>query len=353
MLIVDSHLDLAMNALLWNRDLTQTALAIRDSEAGMVEKGRALGTVSFPELRRGKVFLNFCTVLARTNPRSRNQLDFRTHDIAYACAQGQLAYYRILEQQAQVRMITDGAQLAEHLAQWQQDDTDKAPLGLVLTMEGADPIVSPDQVEAWYNQGLRGLSLAHYGESKYGYGTDTDGGVKPPGRELLREMERLGIMLDLTHTADRAFWEEVELFSGRVYASHHNCRALVPGQRQFTDEMIKALIQRDGVIGVAFDNWMLYPGWVRGETANLHVGLEDVVNHIDHICQLAGNAEHVAIGTDLDGGYGYEQSPYDLHTIADLQKIPAILTLRGYTREQIQGIMHGNWVRFLQQSWER
>jgi len=163
-------------------------------------------------------------------------------------------------------------------------------------------------------------------------------------------MQQVGMALDVTHLADQAFYEALDAFDGPVLASHHNCRALVPGSRQLSDDMIRLLIERDAVIGAALDAWMLHPGWVKGKTSNEVVSLEDYVAHIDHVCQLAGNARHSAIGSDLDGGYGTEQCPHDLDTIADLQKIPDLLRKRGYTESDIELIMHGNWIRFLRQT---
>jgi membrane dipeptidase len=132
-----------------------------------------------------------------------------------------------------------------------------------------------------------------------------------------------------------------------VLASHHNCRALVPGDRQMADDQVRRLVERGAVIGAAMDDWMLYPGWVRGESDPALVSLNDVVDHIDRVCQLAGNSRHAAIGTDLDGGYGTEQTPGDLDTIADLQKLPALLQQRGYGEQDVANIMHGNWLRLL------
>jgi membrane dipeptidase len=164
-------------------------------------------------------------------------------------------------------------------------------------------------------------------------------------------MEQVGMVLDVTHLTDESFWQAVEQFKGSVLASHNNCRALVPGERQFADEQIRYLIERDSVIGIALDSWMLHPAYVPGEISNLLVSLEAAVDHIDHICQLAGDARHAAIGSDLDGGYGTEQCPHDLDTIADLQKIPGLLRKRGYAEADIEAVMHGNWLRFFQSAW--
>jgi membrane dipeptidase len=166
-------------------------------------------------------------------------------------------------------------------------------------------------------------------------------------------MERLGMILDATHLCDDSFREALDCFGGTVWASHSNCRALVPHNRQFSDEQIRELIARDAVIGAAFDAWMLAPGWVRGETTPESAGvtLETVANHIDHVCQIAGNARHSAIGSDLDGAFGREQCPADVRTIADLNNLPAILRSRGYGEGDIQGIAHGNFLRILRSAW--
>ncbi len=159
-------------------------------------------------------------------------------------------------------------------------------------------------------------------------------------------MDRVGLLLDATHLADQSFWEALDIFQGPVLASHHNCRSLVPGDRQLSDEQIKALIERGAVIGAAFDTWMLYPGWKKYVTSPNDVPLARVVDHLDHICQLAGNVQHCGIGTDLDGGFGREQSPGDLDTIADVQKIAEILSARNYSDGDIERIMFRNFVEF-------
>ena len=166
-------------------------------------------------------------------------------------------------------------------------------------------------------------------------------------------MERLNIILDVTHLSDESFRDALDHFGGAVWASHSNCRSLVPHQRQFADEQIRELVARDAVIGVAFDAWMLVPGWVRRESTPERAGvtLETVLDHIDRICQIAGNAHHCGIGTDLDGAFGREQCPSDVHTIADLARIPALLAQRGYTGADIEAIAHGNFIRLLRRAW--
>ena len=206
---------------------------------------------------------------------------------------------------------------------------------------------------AWWEAGLRILGPAHYGVGRYAGGTGTEVGLTAQGEALLAGMERLGVILDLTHFSDEAFWQALEAYNGPVLASHNNCRALVPHQRQFSDGQLRTIFQRDGVIGVACDAWMLQPGWIVGQSTNERVTLADVVHHIDHICQTAGNSRHAAIGSDLDGGFGREQSPCDLDTIADLQKLAGLLAERGYGDDDVAAIMHGNWLRLVRRSWGR
>ena len=355
MLIFDAHLDLAWNAIDWNRDLRLPVAEIRrrERELGMPGKGRGENTVSFPELRRGGVGLFIATLLARqaqANVLAALQR-YQHMEAAYAATQGQLVCYRLLEQQGVLRWIKDAPSLDAHVNAWNAN-ADAEPLGFILSMEGADPVLSPEQVEEWYRAGLRIIGPAHYGVSPYAHGTGTEGGLFEQGPALLKEMERVGMILDVTHLSDQCFDEALEIYGGPVLASHHNCRALVPDQRQLTDDQIKRLVNRGAVIGTALDAWMMYPGWKRGKTRPEEAGvtLETMVDHLDRVCQLAGNHRHAAIGTDLDGGFGREQSPHDLDTIADLQRLPEILTRRGYNDDAIAAILHGNWLRFFRQA---
>jgi membrane dipeptidase len=358
MLIIDAHLDLAWSALQWNRNLLQSVYTLRTQEARTAGKGRATGTVAFPEMRQGRLALSFATVLARSTGQPSPHIDYGSPSQAYGIAQGQLAYYRALEQEGYVRIITDAAGLNGHIAEWKswetKADPDKTPpLGFVISMEGADPILNPEQLAAWHEAGLRLLGPTHYGPGRYAGGTGTELGLTELGPPLLAEMERLGILLDLTHLSDQAFWQALEHYGGLVLASHNNCRSLVPHQRQFSDAQLKAIFERDGVIGAAFDAWMLQPGWITGESSNEKVSLASVVDHIDYVCQLAGNSRHAALGTDLDGGFGREQSPHDLDTIADLQKFTGLLAQRGYSQDDIAAILHDNWLRLLGQAWQK
>ena len=354
MLIFDAHLDLSMNAVEWNRDLTRPLEEVRRRETGMNDKSdRGQNLLTFDEMRRGNVGLCIATQIGRFVSESNPLPGWNSPEIAWSITQAQLAWYREMERLGELVQIRDAAGLERHVELWQNDPPADAPIGYILSLEGADSILSPAHLEQAYDYGLRAIGPAHYGAGRYSPGTGAEGGLTDLGRQLLKQMMELGMVLDATHLTDEAFWEALELFDGPVWASHNNCRALVPDQRQFSDEQLKALIERDAVIGMAFDAWMMHTGWVRGVTTpqSAGVNLERIVLHVDHICQLAGNARHVGIGTDLDGGYGREQAPYDLESYADLQKLVTILGSRGYSEEDLRGIMHGNWIRRLKEIW--
>ncbi|THH40315.1 dipeptidase [Neolewinella litorea] len=361
-LIVDAHLDLATNAMAYNRDLTRPVHEIRQRERSLKltdHPDRGRGTVALPELRRGGVGLVFATMIARVQPPGTVPVNVRlpgwhSPAQAWADAQRQLAWYREMEEQGEMVCLTDWPSSAAHLERWNDgNDNDDKPIGYVLALEGADSIVDLDHLHRFYAQGLRSIGPAHFGPGRYAPGTGSDGGgLTPAGRELLREMDTLGMILDLTHLTDRGFLEALELYGGPVVASHQNCRALVPGERQFSDEQIRRVVERDGVLGGALDAWMLHPGYMRGrdDPRDLNIRLERVIDHFDHICQLAGNCDHIGIGSDLDGLFGREQSPADLDTIADLQRLEDLLARRGYTSADREKVLSGNWVRVLRRA---
>ena len=347
MFIVDAHLDLAMNALEWNRDLTVEISELNAREMGMNDKpDRGKATVTLNELRKGDIGLVVATQIARFVKPESTLPGWNSPQQAWAQTQGQLAWYETMVQIGEMRMIKTSADLENHLAIWKND---KRAIGFVLSLEGADSIVDICYLEKAYNRGLRAIGPAHYKEGRYANGTDSVGKMGTMGLELLKEIERLKMILDVTHLCDDAFWQALDHYDGALWASHNNCRKFVNHNRQYSDEQIKAIIERKGVIGVALDAWMMVPNWTRGvsDPISTACNLEIAVNNIDHICQIAGNTNHVGIGSDLDGAYGKEQCPYDLETIADLQKIGHFLEKRGYKVEDISKVMHQNFIDFL------
>ena len=354
-LIFDAHLDLSMNAMEWNRDLTRPLEEIRKREKGMSDKpDRGNSTVSFSEMHKGNIGICVATLIARFVKPGSVLTGWNSQEQAWAQTQGQFAWYKAMEYRGELTQIKDLDSLKNHISKWQKGKSGELPIGYILSLEGADSIVNMDYLEKAYDNGLRAIGPAHYGPGVYAYGTDSEGGIGHKGRELLKEMERLNIIMDATHLCDKSFWEALKNFNGHVWASHNNCRSLVPHNRQFSDEQIKVLIERGAVIGAAFDAWMLKPNWIRGKSKPGEEGvfLSTVIDHIDHVCQIAGNSLHSGLGTDLDGAFGTEQCPADLNSIADLQKIPQLLKQRGYSQVDIQNIMFNNWKKFLENAFQ-
>ena len=368
MLIIDGHLDMAFNALFNRRDLTQPIDILREREDGVEPDGlsrrpgplfRTPGTVtvSLPEMRQGHVGIMLSTVMSRVQvscPKSHNSV--RTQIAAHARGQSHLAYYQALERAGEITWIKTLDELDACVTAW-EDPTPETPVGLILTMESADSILGPDNVQEWWEVGLRSVCLTHFGANTYGHGTGTVGGLYSPAYPLMDAFRGVGIALDLTHAADLAFWQILDYWDGPVHASHCACRALVPGQRHLSDDMILAITERGGVIGMVFAEPFLNPRWdwndVSTHTATATRSMKSVVEHVDHICQLTGNSDHVAFGTDLDGGFGREIAPTDYNSIADLQRFLDILSQHGYSQEDVAKVAHCNLLRFFRDIWSK
>src|SRR4051812_7080391 len=269
MLIFDAHLDLSMNALEWNRDLRRSVPEIRAREKGLTDKvDRERGTVALPEMRRGGINICVATQIARYVKLTNPLPGWHSPEQAWAQTQGQLAWYRAMEEEGQMRQITDAASLRAHVAMCRKTESPTPggegglfPIGYILSLEGADSIITLKHLERSYEQGLRALGPAHYGPGRYAHGTDASGPLPAAGKDLLREMRRLGIILDVTHLCDECFWDALAVYDGPLWASHQNCRVLAPWNRQFADDQIKAVVERGGVLGMAFDAIMMVPGW--------------------------------------------------------------------------------------------
>jgi len=305
-------------------------------------------------LRKGNIGLVVATQIARYVASDNLLPGWHSPEQAWAQTQGQLAWYKAMEQVGEMVQINDLTSLNNHVNLWHNDDDEnKKPVGYILSLEGADSLITIQHLEKAWEQGLRAVGPAHYGRGRYANGTDATGLMGTGGIALLKEMERLNIILDATHLCDDAFWQALKHFNGNVWASHNNVRALVDHNRQFSDEQILVLIERGAVIGVALDSWMMVPNWKKGISTpeKMNCNLEVLIDHTDHICQLAGNALHIGIGTDLDGAFGREQCPYDLETISDIQKLINLFYKRGYSKQDVENIMHGNWLRFMRNAW--
>jgi len=354
MLIFDGDYPMAYGGMELNRDLTQTLADVRAAENNPANVPFAC----LPEMRNGRVAGALMKFTIRRLREGSILSGLRGAEAVYGAAKGQVAYYQMLARAGEASILASRSDFTKHIELWKQAErTDHLPVGFVIGMEGADPILWPEQVHDWWEQGVRVVSLTHYGPSTYAHGTGTSGGLKETAPALLREMAQCGMLLDLTHISDQSFWEALDLYDGPVLASHQNCRALSPGERQFDDAQLRVVIERGGVIGASMDTWMLYPAQVldwantgdfrrRDVFPREAVTLQQVADHIDHVCNLAGNSRHAAIGGDTDGQGGVDGAPHEIDTVADYQKLGPILASRGYKDEDIENIMYKNWQRF-------
>lgn len=345
MFVVDAHEDIAYNALHHGRDVRRSVAETRARERGRPPtEGESIpgmaetAMIGLPELRRGDVGLVFGTIFVPPGE----------PEAVVADGQAQLAFYsELAAQHIGVRLVATRGELAALHADWARAPRpDARPVGVTLLMEGADPLRDPDDLETWVRRGLRILGPA-WRATRYAGGTRAPGPLTDLGRALLPEMERLGVVLDVSHLAEESFWQALDRFAGPVIASHANCRALVPTDRQLSDDMIRALAERDAVIGAVLANQFLVAGWTHAAGP---VTLDAVVRHIDHIAQLTGTTRHCAVGTDLDGGFGVESTPAELDSVADLPRLADALARHGYSQDDIGGILGGNWLRLLEQS---
>ncbi len=258
-------------------------------------------------------------------------------------------YDELVSNHPQFRRILSAGDLQAVLATWHdQADLEEHQIGLVTLMEGADPIRQPEEVEDWYARGVRIIGLS-WEATRYAGGTHEAGSLSDDGRQLLKHMARLGMVLDLSHLAEEAYYEALEAYSGVIIASHANPRRFLPATRGLSDEMIMLLAERQGVVGIVPYNAFLKPGWQKGDRRD-QVPFNDFVAAIDHVCQITGSARHVGIGTDFDGGFGLEHVPVGIDSIADLTKLDESLRQKGYSSDDIAAILGENWLRILRSS---
>lgn len=349
-MFVDGHLDIAYNVFSARRDFEAGVAAIRAAEdPHNPQLGAA--TVGLPDLRRGGVGLVFATLFTLPAGAAGTDLpaafSYVTPAEAHAQAHAQLDYYRGLAERGLARLITTRADLAAHVAAWPTDGC----LGIVVLMENGDPICEPAEVAWWAERGVRIVGPA-WQATRYCGGTRQPGPLTPLGRALLPHLAAAGLILDVSHMAEESFWEALALWDGPIIASHSNSRSLVAerlADRHLSDAMIRALVERGAVIGAVLYNAFLAAGYTRGDPKERY-GLDLLVRHIDRVCQIAGDAEHAAIGSDLDGGLGREQIPRELDSVADMPHLAAALADHGYGDADIARIMGQNWLRLLERS---
>jgi len=344
--IVDAHEDIAWNALVLGRDVRRSALETRRLEQDTdVPQRNGLCMVGLPEWLTGGVAIVcgsiFVSPARRGFPESHT---YATLEEAHVLAQAQLDFYhRLADECDQIALIGACADLDAVLTGWEGETPQ---VGLIPLMEGADPIREPAEAEQWFERGVRLVGLSWKTGSRYAGGDAVPGPLTDAGRELLEMMADLGLILDVSHLAEEAFFEVVDRFEGRIVATHANPRARVPGPRQLSDEMIRRLVERDGVIGIVPFNRFLRPGWAKGDPKEA-VTVADVAAAVDHVCQVVGDAAHVGLGSDFDGGFGAESVPAEIDTVADLARIGPALAEMGYDEGDIAAILGDNWLRVL------
>lgn len=351
LLVVDAHQDIAYNALTFGRDYKLSALKKRQIEA---ERGTTYppATVGLPEAIVGRVALIFATIFISPEGVSASGWPEETYSTprqAHDLAMKQYDYYmRLTDETASVMLVRDRAELDEVLATWDDDvDLRDRRQGLVLLMEGADPILEPRQFEDWYERGVRIVGPA-WNETRYAAGTGRPGRLSPLGRELLEIMRDFNAILDLSHLAEEAYFEALEAYDGVIIASHSNPRRFRDSDRHLSDLMIQRLAERDGVMGIVPYNRFLSESWSSGDSKR-KVSIQVVADAIDHVCQVTGSAAHVGIGSDFDGGFGAASIPDEIDTVADLIRIADVLRARGYDEADIEAIMSGNMLRKLRE----
>lgn len=356
-LIVDAHEDIAWNILTFGRDPARSVAETRARESeGSARNPQGEALLGYPDYVRGGVAVAFATLHVMPERRKLydwETLSYATQAEAYRLARAEAdAYHRLVGDHAdKFQLVTDQTALREVLDAWAGDPPAAPEVGLVMTIEGADCVREPEELDEWFAAGVRIVGPAWSG-TRYCGGTREPGPLTPDGTRLLKVMEDLGMMLDLSHMAEQAYYEVLDRFSGTIIASHSNARALLDGSpipdRHLSDAMIHRLVERDGVIGVIPYNRFLKGGWLP-EDGRAVVTLEHVIRQIDHICQLAGDAQHTGLGSDFDGGFGLNQLPTGLDSIADLRFIGESLERSGYRSADVDAILSGNWLRMLRQ----
>lgn len=353
LIIVDGHQDLAYNVLTLGRDPRRSVHVARAEErGGPVAARNGCCIVGLPELLSGHVAIVFGTVFTMPAHRAKwgPSIVYRSADEAHRQAMSQLdVYHRWADEEAQIALVGSKADLEAVLATWDsetaQNGSDSCQVGIVPLMENADPVKEPAELELWFERGVRIVGPSWAG-TRYAGGTGEPGPLTDLGRALLEVMAELEMGLDLSHMAERAALEALNRFEGIVLASHSNPEAIVPGDRHLNDALIEGIAERDGVIGIVLYNGFLRKDWRRGDRKE-RVTLTDVVRAIDYVCQRVGDADHVALGSDFDGGFGSESTPAEIDTVADLKNVAAALAEHGFDPEHVASIMGGNWLRLL------
>lgn len=350
-ILIDAHLDIAMNFVAVGRDFRLASWQKRQLERkfpGHRYDGIGVATVGLPDMLLGRTGIVFGSIWVKQPNEFINSpaITYYEPRQAYEKALKQMDYYhRLADEDPRIVLIRSQQDLEDVLATWQPDTPfEEHRLGLVISMEGADPVLEPRQFEEWYERGVRCVGLA-WRATRYAAGTGEPGRVTSIGHELMDVMADFGVLLDVSHLAEAAFYEALDSYPGQVMASHSNPRRFMNSDRNLSDDMLRRLVERDGVVGLIPYNGFMRDGWHDGDRKN-EVTLNDYLDMIDHVCQVAGDALHVGIGTDWDGGFGWGETPLGFDTHLDLWNLRHIL-LQRYDEEDVKNILCGNVLRML------
>jgi len=327
-MIVDAHLDIATNAI-DGRNVLLPAIEQTPDDQG-------IPTVGLPDLKAGGIGL-ICGTIFTAHKNFMPRGGYNSPDEASKFGIMQANWYQQQELAGRLRLVRRADDVPAI-------DDPGTSLHSIMLMENADPILSPELVEWWHLQGVRIVGMA-WKQTRYAGGTGFPGGLTDEGKRLVKELDAFGIIHDVSHLAEASFWELLEVTQGPIMASHSNCRSIVPTDRQLSDDMIRAIIERGGVIGINFFDQFLIP---KGEKRRAK--LADVMSHVKHICEIAGNTDHIGLGTDFDGGLGREEIPEEITTAADLDKVAQEAARHGFTNDEQLKLMAGNWLTFFRKN---
>lgn len=355
--LIDAHQDIAYNALNFGRDIRLSAHQIREMEKNteIPKWNHGEASVGWPDFQSGQVAVIFCTLWTPPYKYRDGEWDIMAYQNTRQAGvfyRQQLDYYRRLcdENSEMFKLILNRRDLSQVLAPYEDPNAHgEKPVGLVLLMEGAEGLSAPEELEEFYELGLRQVGPVWAG-NRYFSGSKEEHAFDQEGRKLLEVMSSLGMVMDISHMSERSALTALDLFEGPVMASHANPRRPqrnACGDRHLTDQVIRRIHERDGVIGVVPFNLFLNPDW-SATSPRETVTIDHLVAQIDYYCQLAGDSKHTGIGSDLDGGFGYPNIPLQMDTISDLQKMEPILLEKGYTETDTANIFGLNWKKHLE-----
>lgn len=233
-----------------------------------------------------------------------------------------------------------------------KENMQRQVVNAILHIEGAEAIhPNLDDLHVYYQAGLRSLGIVWSRPNVFGDGVpdlfpsspDIGSGLTNAGKRLVRECNKLGIMIDTSHLTEKGFWDVIELSDAPIVATHSNAHALSAGARNLTDKQLDAIADSNGLVGISFAVMMLR----EDGKLNKNTPLEQIVRHIQYISNRIG-IEHVALGSDFDGA----NMPNELMDVKGLPKLIQALKAAGFNDDALMKITHGNWIRVLKDTWK-